>query len=119
MTGSILVVEDDPSVAAVLRRVLSRLDPGIACVSTGAAAVSRLGMGGIRLVVLDLSLPDLDGTDVCRRVREDGFSGRILALSARYGASVPGLALRAGADEFMPKPFTITDLEARARALLA
>lgn len=119
MTGAILVVEDDPSVAAVLQRVLRRLDQDVTCVDTGAAAVSRLGDGGISLVVLDLGLPDLDGTEVCRQVREGGYAGRILALSARYGAAVSELALAAGADAFMPKPFSVADLDARVRALLS
>lgn len=118
MHHDILVVEDDPGVAAALGRVLRRLDVGVECVGTGQEALARLGGTGIGLVVLDLGLPDIDGGDVCRTVRADGFVGRILVLSARHGPDVPRLALEAGADEFMAKPFTVTHLEARARALL-
>ena len=119
MDHDILVVEDDPGVAAVLGRVLRRLDVTVECVGTGREALARLdGDAGIGLVVLDLGLPDIDGGDVCRSIRADGFAGRILALSARYGPDVPRLAMQAGADEFMSKPFTVTDLESRARALL-
>lgn len=119
MAPGILVVEDDRAVAAVLQRILRRLEPGVEWVATGGEAVARLGTGGIRLLVLDLGLPDCDGRDVCREVRAQGYAGRILVVSAEFGADVPELALAAGADEFMAKPFTVSGLEARARALLA
>jgi DNA-binding response OmpR family regulator len=119
MAAGILVVEDDPAVSAVLRRVLRRIDPAVVCVGTGREALAHLATGGTGLVVLDLGLPDLDGREVCRTARSRGFTGAILVVSARYGADVPSLALAAGADDFMAKPFTAAGLESRARALLA
>jgi len=119
MDHGILVVEDDPSVAGVLRRVLGRLGATVECVGTGVEALARIAAGGFGLVVLDLGLPDLDGTDVCRTARTHGYAGPILVLTARYGTDVPGLALAAGADDFMSKPFAVSELESRVRALLA
>ncbi|QIK75798.1 response regulator transcription factor [Nocardioides piscis] len=119
MDRDILVVEDDDSVSAVVSRVLQRLGVSVECVGTGGEAVARLETGGVGLIVMDLGLPDVDGEDLCRTVRANGFAGRILVLSARYGHDLDGLAMRAGADDFMAKPFTIHALETRARELLA
>lgn len=118
MSNAVLIVEDDHSVAVVLQRLLSRLSLGVECVGTGLEALGRINQGGIDLVLLDLGLPDIDGTDVCRQARTDGYTGPILVLSARHGRDVSAEALTAGADSYMPKPFAIRDLEARARALL-
>ncbi len=118
MSPAILVVEDDQSVATVLHRILTRLELGVECVGTGLDALTRIDQGGIDLILLDLGLPDIGGTDVCRQARTNGYIGRILVLSARHGTDVSAQALNAGADSYLPKPFMIPDLEARTRALL-
>lgn len=118
MQDAILIVEDDESVADVLSLVLDPLGPSIEHVDNGTAAVERIGAGGLALVVLDLGLPDLDGMEVCRRVRASGFAGPILALSARYGEDVARQVTEAGATDFMRKPFVVAELRSCARALL-
>ena len=117
MSGSILVVEDDEAIATVLARVLGRLAAPVETVARGAAAVERVRRGGVAMVLLDLGLPDLDGVDVCRRVRAGGFTGPVLVVTAEHEARGSD-ALGAGADDVLAKPFRLADLVARAGALL-
>lgn len=119
MGDGILIVEDDAGVADVLGLVLGRLGVTVEHAGNGVEALARIGAGGLGLVVLDLGLPDLDGVEVCRQARAGGFAGRILVLSARFGADVSHLVVDAGADDFMRKPFAVSELRSRATALLA
>jgi len=118
MDRTILLVEDDPSLATVLPRILRRLDAAVEQVGSGREALTRIGQGGIDLVVLDLGLPDMDGTDVCRLARKGGFTGPVLVLTARHGPAPRELALSAGADGYLTKPFTIHGLLGRLAPLL-
>lgn len=118
MASTVLLVEDDQACAAALLRVFRRLDAVVDWVGTGGEALARIADGGVDLVVLDLGLPDLDGTLVTRVARVGGYSGGILALTARHGADQPAQALAAGADAFLHKPFLVADLLGRARTLL-
>jgi DNA-binding response OmpR family regulator len=74
--------------------------------------------GGVDLVLLDLGLPDVDGLEVCRRLRADGFEGGIIILTARGGELDRVVGLDVGADDYLGKPFSLAELLARARALL-
>ncbi|MEP6695641.1 MAG: response regulator transcription factor [Pseudonocardiales bacterium] len=110
----VLVVEDDPGIAGQLARGLRRAGHEVTVVGTGAAA---LGAPPCDVVLLDLGLPDIDGLEVCRRLRERSDVA-ILAVTARGEQSDRVAALDLGADDYLMKPFGFAELLARIRAVL-
>ena len=118
VSHTLLIVEDDDQIAAPLIRTLEREDHLVKRVATGTDALERLAGGGVDLVLLDLGLPDLDGLEVCRRARADGFEGGIMILTARGGELDRVVGLDVGADDYLAKPFALAELLARVRALL-
>jgi DNA-binding response OmpR family regulator len=114
----VLVVEDDDGIALPLVRTLEREAYEVERVPSGTAGLERVARGGVDLVVLDLGLPDLDGLDVCRQLRADGYVGAILILTARGGELDRVVGLDVGADDYLGKPFALAELLARTRALL-
>jgi DNA-binding response OmpR family regulator len=111
----ILLVEDDPSVAA---GVLDGLGVGfeVTHVQSGKAALDAFATGEPDLVLLDLGLPDIDGTDVCRQIRTHS-AVPIIVVSARGDEIDRVLTLEMGADDYMVKPFGMRELIARIRAV--
>jgi DNA-binding response OmpR family regulator len=118
MATTLLVVEDDDGIAAPLVRTLEREGYDVDRVATGLDAVERTAKGDLGLVVLDLGLPDIDGLEVCRRIRDGGSDVAILILTARGGELDRVVGLDVGADDYMAKPFGLAELLARIRALL-
>ncbi len=114
----LLVVEDDDSIATPLVRALEREGFEIERVAAGEAALARVEQAAFDLVVLDLGLPDLDGVEVCRRIRERRPRLAVIVLTARSGELDELLGLDAGADDYVTKPFSLAVLVARIRALL-
>ena len=112
----ILLVEDDPSVAASVIDGLINASMEVDHVSTGNAATSKALSENFDLILLDLGLPDMDGQDVCRSIREKSKTP-IIILSARSEEIDRVLALEFGADDFMVKPFGMRELVARIRAV--
>lgn len=111
---TVLLVEDDPGIATQLLRGLSRGGYRVDHVLTGSEA---LRWGDPDVVLLDLGLPDGDGVQVCRRLREK--SGAAIIVVTAYGEeSDRVLALDAGADDYLVKPFGLAELQARIRAVL-
>lgn len=113
----ILVVEDDDGIAVPLLRTLDREGYDVERVTDGASALERAD-SDLDLVVLDLGLPDMDGLDVCRRLREQDYAGGIIILTARDGELDRVVGLDVGADDYIAKPFALAELLARLRALL-
>jgi DNA-binding response OmpR family regulator len=112
----VLVIEDDRAVAAGIVDALSGAGHEVRHEATGAGGLETARSGFADLVVLDLGLPDLDGTDVCRGIRS--FSTvPIIVVSARSEEIDRVLALEMGADDFLVKPFGIRELIARVRAV--
>lgn len=112
----VLVVDDEEEVRSVVARSLERDGHAVLTASTiEAARVSVLA--GVDLVVLDLGLPDGSGVEFCRELRERNLSLPILILTARTQVDVRVQGLDAGADDFVAKPFAISELRARVRAL--
>ena len=112
----ILLVEDDPSVAASVIDGLINASMEVEHVATGKDAISKALSDDFELVLLDLGLPDMDGQDVCRTIREKSTTP-IIILSARSEEIDRVLALEFGADDFMVKPFGMRELVARIRAV--
>ena len=113
-----LIVEDDEGIAMPLVRTLGREGYDVERVGEGETAVGTALAGGVELMILDLGLPDIDGLEVCRRVRAGGYAGGILILTARGGELDRVVGLDVGADDYMSKPFGLAELLARTRALL-
>jgi two-component system response regulator MprA len=113
---AILVVDDDPALRQALSRILTFEGYEVTAVPNGYDALEQAGMAD--LMVLDLGLPDIDGLEVARRVRADGHALPILVLTARGEVGDRVAGLDAGADDYLPKPFDLTELLARVRALL-
>ena len=118
MDGRLLVVEDDPQVRAMLTRALGYEGFEVSAAPNAGAAIAALRATPPDLMLLDLLLPDSDGVEVCRRLREAGERVPILMLTARDTVSDRVAGLEAGADDYLVKPFSTAELVARIRALL-
>jgi two-component system KDP operon response regulator KdpE len=109
-----LVVEDDLPLVKALRIGLTARGDDVVTATTGADAVSQVALAEPDLVILDLGLPDMDGLEVCRRIR--GFSEVPVIVLSAYGDERRKVeALDGGADDFITKPFGMAELEARLR----
>jgi DNA-binding response OmpR family regulator len=114
----ILVVEDEPDIAALLQLHLSELAEQVLCLSNGVDGLnSALDAGPWDAIVLDLRLPGMGGLEICRALRERGNSTPILMLTARSSELDRVLGLELGADDYLTKPFSLLELQARIRAL--
>jgi two-component system OmpR family response regulator len=113
----ILVVEDELKMAGLLRRGLLEEGHAADVARTGDEALWMAAAVEYDALVLDLMLPGLDGVEVCRRLRERGTWTPVLMLTARDAVEDRVAGLDAGADDFLPKPFSFAELLARLRAL--
>lgn len=114
----ILIAEDDPAITAAIADSLRHGGHAVDCVASGSQADAAL-QGGIHdLLILDLGLPALDGSDVLHRLRERGSSVPVLVITAREGLNERIRVLDLGADDYLVKPFALAEFEARVRALL-
>jgi two-component system OmpR family response regulator len=113
----VLVVEDEPKMGDVLRRGLTRAGLSVDVVELGEDALIRAGATDYQAIVLDAMLPDIDGLDVCRRLRADRIWSPVLMLTARGEVPDRVDGLDAGADDYLTKPFAFDELLARLRAL--
>ena len=112
----VLIVDDEPAILRFLRTGLAAQGFVVSEAETGGAALDGVRRNAADLVVLDLGLPDMDGLEVIRRVRESGAAVPIVVLSSRDDESSKVAALDLGADDFVTKPFGIDELLARLRA---
>lgn len=113
----VLLVEDDPAARESLDRALRLEGYGVEAVDGGYPALERQRERPADVVVLDLMLPDLDGLEVCRRMRADGDRTPVLMLTARDAVAERVAGLDAGADDYVVKPYALDELLARLRAL--
>jgi len=113
----ILLVDDDPDILRILKDNLELDGYNVAVSSTGKDALQVFDKARPGLIILDLSLPDIDGIQVCRCIR-DKSSVPIIMLTARDRVPEKVLGLESGADDYMSKPFDYLELAARIKALL-
>jgi len=113
----ILVIEDERRLASLVRRALQEEGHKVEVSNDGAEGLDMAEATGYDLLVLDLMLPHLDGVEICRRLRSTGSDVRILMLTARDAVEDRVAGLEAGADDYLVKPFSFTELIARVRAL--
>jgi two-component system, OmpR family, copper resistance phosphate regulon response regulator CusR len=113
----LLVIEDDPKLTVLLRKGLVIDGHVVDTVRCGADGLERAQSDAYDAVILDLTLPDLDGLEVARRLRDDGSSVPILMLTARDALRDRVHGLAAGADDYLCKPFAFEELRLRLRAI--
>ena len=113
----LLLVEDDPALHQTLQRALTRLDWEVEVCVDGRAALRHWRSFQPDVVLLDLTLPGRDGLHVLAQAREEGLRTPVLILTARGTVGDRIVGLNTGADDYLPKPFDLDELEARIRAL--
>ena len=114
----ILVVEDDPDISRLLKIHLSDIAFKVDVVNNGVDGLNRASNHDYQLIVLDLMLPGLDGLEICRRLREMSINTPVLMLTAKSSELDRVLGLELGADDYLTKPFSIKELQARVKAIL-
>lgn len=114
----VLIVEDEEAIASAIERGLLKEGYAVDKAVDGQEAIEKASINNYDVVCLDLNLPKVDGLEVCRRLREDRFSGGIIMLTARSSIKERIEGLDHGADDYLVKPFALDELLARVRALL-
>jgi DNA-binding response OmpR family regulator len=116
--GLVLVVEDEPSIAELQRRYLSQAGYGVHVETRGTSGLDAVRRLKPVLVVLDVGLPDLDGVELCRRLRETGDWTPVLFVTARDDEVDRIIGLEIGGDDYLTKPFSPREMVARVKAVL-
>ncbi|HET8990178.1 MAG TPA: response regulator transcription factor [Acidimicrobiales bacterium] len=114
----VAIVDDDPSIRTALGRALRIENYDVELFEDGTSALKSVQLRAPDAIVLDLQLPDIDGLEVCRRIRRGGDATPILMLTARDAVNDRVEGLDVGADDYLVKPFDLAELLARLRALL-
>src|SRR5689334_14117144 len=117
MALHVLLIDDDARLSSMLTEYFAQHDVQVAHARDGRAGLSKLEQGGFDLVLLDLTMPGLDGLEVCRRIRKKSRIP-IVMLTARGDETDRVVGLELGADDYVPKPFGPRELLARVRAVL-
>jgi two-component system response regulator MprA len=114
----IAIVDDDAAIRSALGRALRMENYDVELFDDGTSALKAIQLRAPDAIVLDLQLPDIDGLEICRRIRRSGDSTPILMLTARDADNDRVAGLDVGADDYLVKPFDLAELLARLRALL-
>ena len=114
----LLLIDDDAELGAPLAAYLRRFDFALEAALTPSAGLARLARGGVDAVILDVMLPEIDGFEVCRRIRRDWPGLPVLMLTARGDLTDRVVGLELGADDYLPKPFEPRELAARLQTIL-
>ena len=117
MTAQLLMIEDDARLAAMVGDYLRQSGYGFVHAGDGASGLKALAQGQPDLVILDLMLPDADGLELCRRIKNESTAA-VLMLTAKGDPMDRIVGLEIGADDYLPKPFEPRELLARIRAVL-
>ena len=116
-TPTVLVVEDESSIASFVALYLKNAGYEVTTAATGSEALARVAASEVALIILDLMLPDIDGIEVCRRIRQRS-DVPILMLTARDEDVDKIIGLEVGADDYLTKPFNPRELVARVKSVL-
>lgn len=116
--GRVLLIEDEESIAEMLRGFFERAGFRLIHAANGEDGLARLGEQPPKVVLLDLNLPGIDGVEVCRRIRATGSDVPIIMLTARDSEVDKVVGLELGADDYVTKPFSPRELLARVKAVL-
>ncbi|GAC1382393.1 MAG: response regulator transcription factor [Acidimicrobiales bacterium] len=114
----VLVVDDEPYIADLVSMGLRYQGYDVVSVGTGRAALTAAAARRPDLLILDVMLPDLDGLEVCRRLRVDGIDAPVIFLTAKDAVEDRVAGLSIGGDDYVTKPFSLEELAARVRAVL-
>jgi two-component system OmpR family response regulator len=114
----VLVVDDEDNITFLLTTALRHFGFAVDAAADGRTALQAARTGGHDVIVLDVMLPDLDGFEVCRRLRGDGVDTPVLFLTARDGTEDTVRGLTLGGDDYVTKPFSLEEIVARVQALL-
>jgi len=117
VTHRVLIIEDDPRLAEMVKSYLGEAGFQVTIASNGTEGIALHARENFDCIILDLMLPDMDGLDICRRVRSQAQTP-ILMLTARGDAMDRVVGLEMGADDYLPKPFEPRELLARLKAIL-
>lgn len=115
---NILLVEDDPEISRLLHLHFDAAQYGLTCCASGKEALKNLASEAYDLVVLDISLPDGNGMEICRQLRATDSQTPVMMLTCHGEESDKVLALELGADDYVTKPFGILELMARVKAIM-
>ncbi|WP_059051704.1 response regulator transcription factor [Paenibacillus senegalimassiliensis] len=118
MRSGILVIDDDEKITSMLRRGLAFEGYDVSTARNGAEGLSMILSEDPDLIILDVMMPQVDGFEVCRRLREGGSTVPVLMLTAKDEVENRVKGLDTGADDYLVKPFALEELLARVRALL-
>jgi len=118
MTTNILVIEDERDINALITMNIKALNFDVTSSHHGEQGLQIAQRGNFDALILDLMLPGIDGLEICRRLREAGNTLPILMLTARKSEIDRVLGLEMGADDYLTKPFSVRELQARVKALL-
>lgn len=114
----VLVVDDEENIRFLVGSALSVQDLAVSAVATGLEALRHVRTEQVDVVVLDINLPDIDGFEILRRLRVDGWTGSVLFLTARGATEDRVRGLTSGGDDYITKPFALEELVARVHVAL-
>lgn len=117
MPKTILVVEDDKDIAHLLKLHLNDISYDVVITGDGESGLQLASQDNFDLIILDLMLPNLDGLEICRRLRNALVNTPILMLTAKSSELDRVLGLELGADDYLTKPFSVKELQARVKAI--
>src|SRR4051794_294805 len=115
---NILLVEDDQQITTLLNLHLNSTAHSVTSCERGRDALKKIGQNNYDLIILDITLPDISGLQICKQLRDQDNKTPIIMLTSRSDESDKVLALEMGADDYITKPFGVLELIARTRALL-
>jgi CheY-like chemotaxis protein len=106
MKPNILIVDDDPAICSALSRLLDRLGCGVEAVTSGVEAETKIAKSKPDIVLLDIMMPEQDGYDTCKHLRQQGFTGTVIMISAVPAHTGLQRAKGYGADSYLEKPIS-------------